>query len=259
MQACITSPPYWRQRDYGDKRQLGQEKTVEEYLENLLLLFSEVRRVLADDGLLWINLGDGYDKGKRLMGIPWQLALALNADGWILRTDIVWEKPNAKPESVRDRPTRSHEYLFMFSKQRRYYYDQDAIREPQKEESIARALRGNWVGKTEGWEEAHSGNAPGGLRQQSRRDTTRGRNKRSVWPIATQGMREKHWATYPVDLIEPCVLASTRPGDLILDPFCGSGQTGLGALRHGRRFYGIDLIPDSVRLAKKRLAQPSGS
>lgn len=243
VQCVITSPPYWGLRDYGIEGQIGLEATLPQFINRLIAVFSEIKRVLKDDGTLWVNIGDGYTSGDRgyrapdkknparamsirpdtpdglkpkdLMGVPWRLAFALQDDGWYLRSDIVWNKPNAMPESVKDRPTRSHEYLFLFSKSERYSYDHAAIREPTPDGRL--------------------------------------RNKRSVWNVNTQGTAGAHFATYPPGLIEPCVLASTRPGDLILDPFFGSGTTGLVAQQHGRKYIGIELHPEYIQLAASRI------
>jgi site-specific DNA-methyltransferase (adenine-specific) len=239
VQCVITSPPYWGLRDYNNPDQIGLEPTLPQFINSLTIVFREVRRVLKDDGLFWLNIGDGYTSGNRgwrapdkknparamdvrpptpeglkpkdLMGIPWRLAFALQDDGWFLRADVVWHKPNAMPESVKDRPTRSHEYLFMFSKAERYYYDREAV------------LEGN------------------------------GRNRRTVWDIHTQGFGGAHFATFPTKLIEPCVRASSRPGDRILDPFFGSGTVGVVAQQLNRHYVGIELNPEYVYLSADRL------
>lgn len=243
VQCVVTSPPYWGLRDYGIEGQIGLEPTLAQFLNRLVAIFAELRRILKPDGLLWLNIGDGYTSGNRgyrapdrknparamtvrpdtpeglkpkdLLGIPWRLAFALQADGWYLRSDIVWHKPNAMPESVTDRPTRAHEYLFMFSKSERYHYDRKAVQE--------RGVNG------------------------------KSRNCRSVWDIPTQAFPEAHFATFPPALVAPCILASTQPDDFVLDPFFGSGTVGLVCLRHGRRYVGIELRPEYVRLAVQRL------
>ena len=289
VQTCITSPPYWGLRDYGVEGQLGLEPTPEEYVANLVAVFREVRRVLRDDGTLWLNLGDSYAQGgsggasakstlkndgrpvygarryeqelnkqsfsrrapagykpKDLVGIPWLVAFALRADGWYLRSDIVWAKVNPMPESVTDRPTRAHEYIFLFSKSPRYFYDADAIREPDggkpSGNGFVRDYRltyqnadGTGRGRDEQWE-------PGG-----------GRNKRSVWTVATQPFPAAHFATFPPALIEPCVLAGSAEGDTVLDPFAGSGTTGVVALRHNRDFVGIEINPEYAEMARERI------
>lgn len=239
VQCVVTSPPYWGLRDYNIPDQIGHEATLPEFIARLRGIFSEVRRVLRDDGIFWLNIGDGYTSGNRgwrapdkknrarameirpdtpaglkskdLMGIPWRLAFALQDDGWYLRADIVWHKPNAMPESVKDRPTRAHEYLFMFSKNEKYYYNREAVLDPN------------------------------------------GRNKRSVWDINTQAYAGAHFATFPPKLVEPCITSSSRPGDFVLDPFFGSGTAGLVAHGLGRRYVGIELHPEYIELAKDRL------
>jgi site-specific DNA-methyltransferase (cytosine-N4-specific) len=239
VQCIVTSPPYWGLRDYNVPNQIGLEDTLPQFINRLLAVFAEVRRVLRDDGVFWLNIGDGYTSGNRgwrapdeknparamsvrpntpeglkrkdLLGIPWRLAFALQDDGWFLRTDIVWHKPNAMPESVKDRPTRAHEYLFMLTKNEHYYYDREAVTEKN------------------------------------------GRNCRSVWNINTQGFAGAHFATFPKQLIEPCIKSSTKNGDFVLDPFFGSGTVGVVAQQLNRRFVGIELQPDYVRMAIKRL------
>jgi DNA modification methylase len=252
--------------------QLGLEPTPEQYVANLVAVFREVRRVLRDDGTLWLNLGDSYAanrsyqvsdskhtahdfadsnamkvppglKPKDLVGIPWMVAFALRADGWWLRSDIVWAKPNPMPESVTDRPTRSHEYLFLLTKSARYFYDADAIREDL----------------------AFEPHAPGNKKlDASRNDHDRmdkvwggpaGRNKRSVWTVATQAFPGAHFATFPPKLIEPCILAGSAEGDTVLDPFAGAGTTGLVALRHDRSFVGIELNPEYAQMARDRIRE----
>lgn len=243
VQCVVTSPPYWGLRDYGIEGQIGLEVTLPQFINRLVAVFAEVRRVLKDDGVMWLNIGDGYTSGNRgyrapdkknparamsvrpdtpeglkpkdLLGIPWRLAFALQDDGWYLRSDIVWHKPNAMPESVKDRPSRCHEYLFMFSKSERYYYDHQAIMEP----------------------------AANGTR----------RNRRSVWSIPTQATDHAHYAVFPPALVEPCILSATRPGDFVLDPFFGSGTVGIVCQRHDRRFVGIELNPEYADLAVQRL------
>jgi len=240
VQCVVTSPPYWGLRDYNIPDQIGLEATLPQFINRLLGVFAEIRRVLRDDGVLWLNIGDGYTSGNRgwrasdgknparamsvrpntpeglkpkdLLGIPWRLAFALQDDGWYLRTDIVWHKPNAMPESVKDRPTRAHEYLFMFTKSERYYYDRESVTEPN------------------------------------------GRNCRSVWNINTQAFTGAHFATFPPKLIEPCIKSSTRQDDFVLDPFFGSGTVGVVAQQLDRRYVGIELQPTYVKIASERLA-----
>jgi site-specific DNA-methyltransferase (cytosine-N4-specific) len=237
---CVTSPPYWGLRDYGMPGQIGAEEEPAEYVRRLVAVFAGVRRALADDGTLWLNVGDSYTSGNRgyrapdrknpvramgyraptpsglkpkdLVGIPWRLAFALQDDGWYLRSDVVWEKPNGMPESVRDRPTRSHEYLFLLARSERYLYRGERLREEN------------------------------------------GRRRRSVWSIATEPFPGAHFATFPQALVEPCILAGSDPGDRVLDPFFGSGTVGLVAQRLGRRYLGIEINPGYVALARARLA-----
>ena len=280
VRTCITSPPYFGLRDYGHDGQIGLEQTPDDYVNELVEVFREVRRVLSDDGTLWLNLGDSYAGGgggnynktgvsqaggqhitnvrnrpewlenagvkpKDLMGIPWRVAFALQADGWYLRSDIIWHKPNPMPESVTDRPTKSHEYLFLLTKSPRYYYDHVAVREP--------SVTGSWdamppIGgakHVEGNENnTYSGNTPAsdGLR-----------NKRDVWTIATKPFKGAHFAVMPEALVEPCVLAGSAEGDTILDPFTGSGTVGVVALKHRRNFVGTELNPEYVEIAEQRL------
>ena len=277
---CITSPPYLGLRDYGVSGQLGLENSVEAYINRLTDIFREVRRVLKNDGTLWLNIGDSYVssnseysncKRKDLIGIPWLLAFALRDDGWYLRQDIIWEKPNAMPESVKDRCTKSHEYIFLFSKQSKYYFDYEAIKEPavgfnniapagskgtlrpnsRLRKGNSRTFRGGGV-YTKGQSFNNSAEA---MREShgNSENVTGLRNKRSVWTVATQGYKEAHFATFPEKLIEPCVLAGSRDGGIILDPFMGSGTTAVVAKKHNRGFIGIELNPEYVEMAKRRL------
>lgn len=285
FQCCVTSPPYWGLRDYGHAEQLGLERTPAEYVANMVDVFREVRRVLRPDGVLWLNIGDsyasaagGYDesgsvgvtsmavsaatraavvahrgrkppsglKPKDLCGIPWRLAFALQADGWWLRQDIIWHKPNPMPESVTDRCTKAHEYLFLLSKSERYFYDKDAI----AEDAV-------WEGQGRSSRESRPSAMPGapshvGLRKE---EITGKRNARSVWTIATQPYTGVHFATMPPALSERCILASTRIGDEVLDPFLGSGTVGMVAERNGRRWFGCELNPAYESLIKQRTAQ----
>lgn len=239
VQAAVTSPPYWGLRDYGIENQIGLENSVDKYIQSLVSVFNEVKRVLKDDGTLWINIGDSYTSGGRtwrapdkknparamsirpptpeglkpkdLIGIPWRLAFALQRAGWYLRTEIIWNKPNCQPESVRDRPTRSHEYLFLFSKSERYYYDVNALRGPN------------------------------------------GRRIRTVWNVNTSPIPNAHFATFPIALIKPCILTTSHDNDFVLDPFLGSGTTGLAAIKSNRRFIGIELNPRYCAMAMKRI------
>ena len=284
VQTIVTSPPYFGLRDYGEVGQMGAEDTLDGYVAGMVALFSELRRTLADDGTLWLNLGDSYSStggsggvgpnasvgstlrqainptrpssdlpSKNLLGVPWRIAFALQADGWILRSDIIWAKPNPMPESVTDRPTKSHEYLFLLAKSPRYYYDADAIKEPAAESSLARLAQDvpNQIGSTR---------ANGGAKTNGTLRAVGGNyvNKRTVWSVATQPFKEAHFATYPPELIRPCILAGSRLGDTVLDPFSGSGTTGMVANQEGRKYIGIDLNSDYLNLSlKTRFAQPA--
>lgn len=240
VQCIVTSPPYWGLRDYDVEDQVGLVESLPQYLNRLTETFAEARRVLRDDGVMWLNIGDSYTSGNRgwrapdrknparamsvrpttpdglkskdLIGLPWRLAFALQDDGWYLRADVIWNKPNAMPESVRDRPNRSHEYMFMLTKSERYKYDRDRVR------------------------------------------AKNGRNLRSVWDINTKPFAGAHFATFPSELIEPCIASSSDEGDFVLDPFFGSGTVGLVSERLGRRFVGIELNPDYVAMAAMRLS-----
>jgi DNA modification methylase len=300
VQCVITSPPYWGLRDYGIDNQIGLESTPDDYVQTMVEVFREVRRVLRDDGTLWLNLGDSYAgsgkgqmgdgsasdrrgakqstsigtlsgglptnfsnlKPKDLVGIPWRVAFALQADGWYLRSDIVWAKGvsfcpdysgSVMPESVTDRPTKSHEYLFLLTKSARYYYDADAVREPVSEVSIKRAEYG-W-----NYDRPSAKAGPDGIHTEkmgSRFVPLNGRNLRSVWTINPQPYSEAHFATFPTALVEPCVKAGSKKGDTVLDPFAGSGTTGLVAGKLGREFIGIELNADYIRLANDRIEGP---
>lgn len=253
VQSCITSPPYYGIRDYGNQEQIGLEQTPEDYIKNLVEVFQKVREILSDDGTLWINIGDSYYnyrpgnqsypkqtiasnkqdlptnsskrntklegyKEKDLIGIPWMLAFALRNDGWYLRQDIIWSKPNPMPESVKDRCTKSHEYIFLLSKNQNYYFDCESIQEPTV-------------------------------------DGNERKRKKSVWEVQLKPYKGAHFATYPTDLIVPCVLASSRTGDVILDPFFGSGTTGLVCDRYGRNWIGCELNENYKTLQDERLGR----
>jgi DNA modification methylase len=271
VQCCVTSPPYWGLRDYGVEGQLGLERTPNEYVAKLVEVFGEVRRVLAGDGTLWVNLGDSYArmqegnvpqtknhecippvmtgrvknaglKPKDLVGIPWRVAFALQADGWYLRSDVIWAKPNPMPESVTDRPTKAHEYLFLLAKAERYYYDEWSVKEPASSDIRERSRK---VGEGQDSEVGTKGCAGNcGMR-----------NRRSVWTIATQPYKEAHFATFPEALVEPCILAGCPEGGTVLDPFAGSGTVGVVARKTGRKFVGIELNPQYVEMAKRRIHQ----
>ena len=322
VQTCITSPPYFGLRDYGHGDQMGLEATPDEYVKGMVALFREVWRVLADDGTLWLNLGDSYSgsgkggqsaekrsdgwqpeyankgatyglKPKDLIGIPWRVAFALQADGWYLRQDIIWAKPNPMPESVTDRCTKSHEYLFLLSKSARYCYDHEAIKEPSVALSVhdqtgtARTgipgqsdhtgNRDSWhgsrfdTGKTGGHQIGRAQPGPARSGNKERKSALSGgapndgvdgnvpwvgftRNKRDVWTIPTKPFRGAHFAVMPEALVEPCVLAGSREGDTLLDPFVGSGTVGVVALRHQRNFVGVELNPVYAEMARRRIA-----
>lgn len=262
VDCIVTSPPYYGLRDYGEEGQIGAEDTPAEYVARIVSLFREARRVLADDGTLWLNLGDSYGATKNLMGSPWRVAFALQDDGWILRNDIIWHKPNAMPESVTDRLSNRHEHVFMFSKSQRYWFDLDAIREPALTmQPDNPGYRAN--GKSDRRRKAHAAPpgqspqtnmVPSGSRHSSSNE--KGRNPGDVWAIPTQPFSGAHFAAFPLVLAERCVQAGCKPGGTVLDPFSGSGTTGLAAARHGRRYVGIDLSRDYLELSlKTRLAQ----
>ena len=250
VNCIITSPPYLGQRDYNVDGQIGKESTVDDYVLVLQEVFFKLKRVLSDDGTLWLNLGDAYDKStKQLLGIPWQVVFALQKTGWVLRMDVVWHKPAPMPESVTDRPTKAHEYLFLFSKGKTYYYDAEAIKEPVKESTKNRATRGHWKyggNKAEGYgKQTYSGNAV---------EAPKLANKRSVWTIDTASYPGAHYAVFPEDLVLPCLLAGCPPNGLVLDPFFGSGTVGQVAIENGRNWLGVELNPDYIAQAEERIA-----
>lgn len=286
IQTCVTSPPYFGLRDYGVEGQIGLEEKPLDYVNKLTEVFREVKRVLREDGTVWLNIGDSYSaacsgnksagvvgglKPKDLIGIPWRVAFALQADGWYLRQDIIWHKTNPMPESVKDRCTKSHEYIFLLSKSPRYYYDQEAILEPCSPNTHARlsqnvqaqvgSARANGGRKTNGNMKAVGRKYdPGVIRNKNNPSfdaamsiMPQKRNKRSVWTVSTKPYKGAHFATFPVDLIEPCVLAGSKSGDLVLDPFAGSGTVGQAALKHGRRSILCELNMEYIPLMYKRL------
>lgn len=283
VQTCITSPPYFGLRDYGCGGQIGLESTPEQFVQSLVDVFAEVHRVLKKDGTLWLNLGDSYvskptgslgnhtgakhgftenhkhqaagsvrpDKTgfglpeKNLIGIPWRVAFALQSYGWYLRQDIIWHKPNPMPESVTDRCTKAHEYIFLLSKSERYFYDHESIKEESKSQSEGIRFRGNKYGDNPDIKYAtRSGNVSKEYLMS---------NKRSVWTVTTKPYKGAHFATYPTDLIRPCVLAGSRAGDVVLDPFNGSGTTGLVSVEERRKYIGIDINPEYLALADARI------
>ncbi len=257
VHSIITSPPYYHQRHYASRQEVGQESTPEQYVQHLVAIFREARRVLRKEGTLWLVLGDKYQDGEQL-GIPWRVALALQDDGWILRSDIIWHKPNAMPSSVKTRPTTDHEYVFLMSKSKQYYYDVDAIREPHvtfSEQSRMRGGRNHFFKQGSTPEQGKNGGNSN--LHDARWDQAfhpKGRNKRTVWSVPLSKFRDAHFAVFPERLIESCVLAGSPPDGIVLDPFFGSGTTGIVARRLGRRFVGIDCVPEYCEMARQRLA-----
>ena len=258
INTCITSPPYFALRDYGVEGQLGLEETPKEFIDNLVNVFKEVKRVLRDDGTVWLNIGDSYGDEKHLLGIPWRVAFAMQDDGWILRQDIIWNKPNPMPESVKDRCTKAHEYIFLFSKSKKYYFDNEVI----KEESVTVNSKGEIgkpnsaknVGKSvEGIDgfDVRSGFKDMGAYEK--------KNKRSVWTVATKPFTEAHFATFPKELILPCVLAGCPEGGTVLDPFAGSGTTGIVANHKNRNAILLELSEDYINIAVKRIKKEVGT
>lgn len=282
-QMCVTSPPYFGLRDYGVDGQIGLEQAPEEFVARLVEVFREVHRVLADDGTLWLNIGDSYAgggggnytknpihaphgqhitnvrnkpewlansglKAKDLIGIPWMLAFALRADGWYLRQDIIWHKPNPMPESVRDRCTKAHEYVFLLSKSPKYFFDSKAMREEAQHPKVTHKSSR----KSPAQESAFLGNAPTNLGRCGTSENGT-RNRRSVWTVATRPYKGAHFATFPPALIEPCILAGSRPGDIVLDPFMGSGTTAAVAVQHERQYIGCELNEKYEALQNERI------
>jgi len=301
VQSCVTSPPYFRQRDYGVAGQWGQENSPEQYVEHLVLLFREVRRILVDMGTVWVVLGDSYAsksrggriekrhgmaiygppvglydgiKRKDLLGIPWMVAFALRADGWYLRQDIIWSKVNPMPESMRDRCTRSHEYIFMLSKSPKYFYNHLGIATPLSKSALKRMnqrlenqQRSNraW-GKKNGpmkaaftaFKQNGHGRRHDGFNARWEDSVVKVANRKSVWPIATAMSKEDHFASFPGEIPSLCIKAATREGDIVLDPFAGTGTTLLQASRLGRRYMGFDLNAKYVGIAQRRLRELEG-
>lgn len=291
VDCIVTSPPYYGLRDYGTgSAQIGLEETPEIFVEKLTAVFHECKRVLKDSGTLWLNIGDsywgsgsrGYDftgkfnesskiqsgskgtidlhnlpkltgdyndiKNKDLIGVPWLLAFALRSDGWYLRQDIIWAKPNPMPESVTDRCTKSHEYIFLLTKKPKYYFDHDAMQEKANPESEKAYKSAFFIGKQQ-----ESFRPDGATNTAGMKVWTGLRNKRDVWNVATQPNKEAHFATFPEKLIEPCILAGCPKGGTVLDPFCGSGTTGIVSVRHERDFIGIELNPEYVEMSERRI------
>lgn len=257
IDCIVTSPPYYGQRDYGMDGQIGNEKKPKAYIDNLVNIFNECKRVLKDSGSLWLNLGDKYDKGN-LMGMPWRVALALQDEGWILRNDIIWHKPNAMPHSAKNRLTTDHEYIFFFTKKSKgYYYDQDAIREEHKTFSEDSKMKGgrNHFGKKGGTPEQgkNSGNSNLHDGRWDQAFHPNGRNKRTVWNVPLSKFRGAHFAVFPERLIEPCILAGCPKNGTVLDPFFGAGTTGFVAMQQGRSYVGLELNPEYADIAENRL------
>jgi DNA modification methylase len=290
IHCCVTSPPYWGLRDYGVEGQIGLETSPEEYVNNLVIIFREVKRVMRDDGTVWLNLGDSYAgsgkglmgdgthspehgtkqgtnqgtldlvqpnrpetpslKPKDLVGIPWRVAFALQADGWWLRQDIIWAKPNPMPESVTDRCTKSHEYIFLLSKSAKYYYDADAIKEMAEYPN----MRHKSSKVSDAQSAAFRGNAPSNLGRRGTSDDGT-RNRRDVWTIPTHHYKGAHFATFPPDLIRPCILAGCPRGGKVLDPFSGSGTTGMVSRREGRKCIMNELSESYCELSLKRIIE----
>ena len=289
VNCCVTSPPYFGLRDYGHAGQIGLEASPDEFISKLVQVFREVRRLLRDDGTLWLNIGDSYNnfrsqmspgqtvhgkdklngkpavtsrkrgvsilKEKDLIGIPWMLAFALRADGWYLRQDIIWSKPNPMPESVTDRCTKAHEYIFLLSKSPKYYYDREAIREPIKSTSGKTSVRRSGDSKTRSKE--HWGVPHNPINAIIEYAEIKGANKRSVWTVTTKPFKGAHFATFPPDLIKPCILAGCPEGGIVLDPFGGSGTTGLVAQQQKRSAILCELNPDYALIAENRIREDS--
>lgn len=236
MQCAITSPPYYGLRDYGDGLQIGNEPTLGDYVQSLVEVLAEIWQVLAADGVVWLNLGDGW-MDKRLLGIPWSVAMAAADDGWIVRDEVIWSKTNVMPSSVKDRCTRSHEHIFMLTKQKDYYYNNEAIMEPLDSPPEMYLKRGEWNRKHQAGQSIQGV----AVNDSSFSSVPAGRNKRSVWSMAPSHYHGEHYATFPESLVDVCLRATTRPGDLCLDPFAGSGTVGVVAERLGRRWILLDI------------------
>lgn len=308
IDCCVTSPPYWGLRDYGVDGQLGLEETPEQFIKKMVAVFSEVKRVLKPTGTLWVNIGDSYAatgksrsdeqacrkstlaggkgnniackdqpnkivsglKPKDLVGVPWMLAFALRTDGWYLRQDIIWSKNSVMPESVKDRCTKSHEYIFLLSKNQKYYYNQDSIKEVASNNTHARQSRAKAGHKS------HPNDKSNGIRPPKAQGIPTGiiknnesfnlalskvvdmRNKRSVWVVNPEALSEAHFATFPQKLIEPCIKAGCPEDGIVLDPFMGAGTTGLVARKLNRNFIGFELNPEYITIAEKRLSNELG-
>ena len=265
VNCCVTSPPYYALRDYGMDGQIGRESSPKEYVSRLTEVFAEVRRVLRPDGTLWLNLGDTYAgrgeeeiKPKDLIGIPWMAAFALRDDGWYLRNDFIWMKENPMPESVKDRCTRCHEHIFLFSKSKQYFFDYKAISEPVTESTKERLKRGiagsnKYGAPIPGQPKVQTINLPRGHGTISDGDINPLRSKRDVWIVNTVPFKGGHYAAYPPKLVESCILAGCPVGGVVLDPFMGSGTTGMVAKQHDRHYVGIEINPEFAALAEARI------
>lgn len=262
VRTIITSPPYFGHRLYSRNTEtqhleFGCEEEPKEYVTKLVVLFDEIRRTLQDDGTLWLNLGDTYRNGQ-LLGIPWRTALALQDSGWMLRSEIIWNKPNAMPSSVKNRPTLAHEHIFLFSKQSQYFYNADAIREPHVTFSEESKMRGgrNHFGKRDSTPEAgkNKGNPNLHTARWDQAFHPLGRNKRTVWDVSLGKFREAHFAVFPPELVKTCLLAGSEIGDLVFDPFMGSGTVALVAKQNGRTFLGSELVPEYVQMSLDRVS-----
>jgi DNA modification methylase len=265
FRTCITSPPYWRQRDYRHPDQLGQEGDPDVYIHRLADILMQVHRVLCDDGTLWLNLDDSYSN-KRLMGIPWRLALELQRRGWYWRAEIVWSKAST-PEPVRDRPTRAHEAVLLFSKKQRYFYDYEAVLEPHDNpwalDCIQKALASGIPDRPRNNPFSKDSRRMNGTKGITRAEygalmNPNGKNKRDVWTIKAEKQRGSHSAVMPVELAEICIRAGSESGDVVLDPFCGTGTAGVAAMKHGRRFVGVELLKEFVDETNHRLQATEG-
>lgn len=256
VDCIVTSPPYFQQRNYDGTDQIGQEATPADYVASLVDVFREARRALKESGSLWLVLGDKYLDGE-LLGLPWQVALALRGDGWKLRSDIIWHKPNAMPSSVKTRPTTDHEYVFLLVKSNQYYYDADAIREPHVTFSDKSRMKGGRRHFHQRGSTPEAGKNGGNSNlHDARWDQAfhpKGRNKRTVWTIPLSKFRDAHFAVFPETLVENCIKASTPEGAVVLDPFLGSGTTAVVAKRLGRAYVGIDQSEKYVAMARERL------
>jgi len=254
VHTCVTSPPYFGLRDYGTEGQIGLEPTPDEFVAALVAVFREVRRVLRDDGTVWLSLGDSYRNGQ-LLGVPWRVAFAMQSDGWVLRSEIIWAKRNGLPDGrATDRPDRFHEQIFLFAKDTaHYFYDADAIREESDPAQEAHNRR--YAREYEATTTKASNRQPGNSNHVGihSRPGKGGRNKRSVWSVSVQPFPGVHSATFPPKLIEPCILAGAPEEGTVLDPFAGAGTTGMVALRHNRSFIGIELNPEYAAMARRRI------